>query len=109
MATFCLVSPVLAVLLNLLLWGPMETRHPSQTRDEAMTHVAMVGIMPTLGIMAGVIALCGMTRYGTRGILWKALIGLLTYALLVYAALHTIHRINEITRKTPASQSRPSS
>jgi hypothetical protein len=104
LATFCLASPFIAILLNLLVFGPNEVQHPSHTREEALAQAMQVGLVPLLGILAGIISLFGMIRHGARGILWKAALGLLIYAFLILSAMHTFAKIQEVARKRHEQQ-----
>ena len=99
LATFCLISPLLAIVLNVALFGPNEAQHPSHTREEALAQAILVGLVPTLGILAGIVSLFGMIRHGARGILWKATLGLLIYAFLIVSAMYTFSKIQEVARK----------
>lgn len=99
LATLCLVSPLIAILLNVFVFGPNEAQHPSHTREEALAQATLVGLVPVLGILAGIISLFGMIRHGARGILWKAALGLLIYALLIVSAISTFNKIQEVARK----------
>ncbi len=109
LATFCLVSPLIAIVLNIVLFGPNEAQHPSHTREEALVQAVLVGLVPMLGILAGIISLFGMIRHGARGILWKAALGLLIYAFLIVSAISTFNKVQEAARKRYEQQHRYSS
>lgn len=54
---------------------------------DAVTNAVIISILPSLGILSGIISLFGIRRCGSRGILWKAVIGLTVYGLLFLAAV----------------------
>ena len=67
----------------------------------------MLGFIPTIAIIsaipAGVIALCGIPRYGRRKLLWKGLVGMILpivlFVSVVYYSAYLRTRIIEETQK----------
>ena len=45
-------------------------------------------------VVCGVIALCGIRKYGKKGLLWKGLVGVLLPICLVLAAIPMINHLN---------------
>ena len=79
-ATFCLASPLLAIGANLA--APLAGE-----------------FFLWLGMIAGVFALCGMAWHGTKGILTKAVMGLVIHMLLIVSAIYTRGKVEEMARK----------
>lgn len=88
-ATFCLWSPLLLLAVNLI--------SPS------------VGQFVTLaGILAGVVALCGLSKYGKKGILAQAVVGLVIHTLLIVSAIYILAQVKDaaqrLSEKTQAAE-----
>jgi hypothetical protein len=97
-ATFCLWSPFISIVLHILMI-PGEVAHPPQTRIDAAVSAAYEAIVPVSGIIAGVISLFGICRHGTAAILWKTVIGLSIFVLMVLLATHDFLKAKEIARQ----------
>jgi hypothetical protein len=56
-----------------------------------------------LGVVFGIVALCGIPRHGRKGILWPALIGIALNVFIlvagVYASMTVIERARELEAK----------
>jgi hypothetical protein len=104
LATLCLLSPLVAVGFHVFMIAPLQQQHPAKSREEALVYAVLSGIVPGLGILAGLVSLLGIPRHGAAGILWKSLLGLLIWALLAWSAFSTIHKIEELARKRHEQQ-----
>ena len=70
---------------------------------------ALIALSFCAEVGLGLIALCGIPKYGVKGILWKALVGVLLPMLLIAAAIPTVIHARELAGKTalqPARQQR---
>jgi len=59
------------------------------------------------GVVLGVIALCGIPKYGQKGILVKALFGILVPVLLILVSLPAAMKAAAIASKIKAQQEAP--
>jgi ABC-type transport system involved in cytochrome c biogenesis permease subunit len=98
LATFCLLAPFIGVAINLLMPAP-RAEHPPQTRAEKLADATITAAVPVLGVIAGTISLFGIRRYGSSGILWKSVTGLLIFALMVLALIPPLLRAREAARQ----------
>jgi len=57
-----------------------------------------------LGVISGIVALCGIPKYGYKGILIKALCGILVPILLILVSLPSAIRAAEIASRMRAQQ-----
>ena len=64
----------------------------------------LFSIMALVGIISGVIALFGVRRYGRKGILWPALIGITIWLLLPALAFPALYRVSQLTKQAAAAQ-----
>ncbi len=60
-----------------------------------------------LGLALGIAALCGIPKYGTKGILTKAIIGIAVPLLLILLAIPPILRAREIARHQQMMNANP--
>ena len=51
--------------------------------DAVTAEFMLVIFIPVMGILAGLVSLCGLRPYGEAGILWKSVAGLFICGLLV--------------------------
>ena len=97
-ATYSLVAPFLAFALTLFLQAsgvPTIT----QTRSQALVRSIVLGSILLSGAICGIVSLFGIRKHGTSGILWRAIIGLLTFSLLVAAAIPAYIKTRELMRQ----------
>jgi hypothetical protein len=57
----------------------------------ALTTVALILVIS--GFTGGVIALCGIPRHGARGLLWKGLIGVVAFGVVLVISVLDVVRI----------------
>jgi hypothetical protein len=98
-ATFCLWAPFIGILLNVFVWVPGQATHPPQTRMDAAANATLTASVPVMGFFAGVVSLFGIRRNGTRGILWKAVVGMLIFVLMILAAVPAFLKSRERARQ----------
>lgn len=66
---------------------------------DAWANLITVSFIPALGIVSGIVALFGIRRHGTVGILWKAVTGLCLFAILIALALPNYLKAVEISNQ----------
>ncbi|TCO90166.1 hypothetical protein EV701_11192 [Chthoniobacter flavus] len=86
MASFSWISIPLCIFANLAL-GSASVSH--STKESAMGNAIVIGFIALTGILCGIIALCGIPKYGTKGLLWPALTGILLWLGLGALAVPT--------------------
>lgn len=98
-ATFCLWSPLIAIVWNVLIVIPGQNVHTSDAQTDAAANLFLAAFFPVLGIIAGIIALLGIRRHGRAGILWKTVIGLSIFLLMALLAVPNFLKAKEIARE----------
>jgi hypothetical protein len=88
-ATLCLWSPLIAILcMPVCRPQPVDLSHGAYYAQVQMqANMLTAAFIPAVGILSGLLALCGIARVGAKGLLWKALIGLAIWALFFVTAL----------------------
>jgi hypothetical protein len=82
---------------------------PPEDRGNVEFFVAvLIGLSTLTGIVLGIIALFGIPQYGTKGILVKALCGILVPILLALLAIPVILHARELARMQAAEQQQQS-
>jgi hypothetical protein len=104
-ATFCLCSPFIAILWNVILVVPSQRASapvPPGSYDaqiNAAANLVLAAFIPLLGIVAGTISLFGIRRQGAAGIVWKTATGLSIYVLLLLLAIPNFIRAKNIANQ----------
>lgn len=98
-ANFCIWSPLIAIIVNIV-----TPKIPVHTQTDALINAIIAAVLPVAGIIAGIVALFGLRSYGRKGILWKSIIGLLIWVLLVAAAFPVITMVRDKARKINEQQ-----
>jgi hypothetical protein len=103
-ATFCLLAPFIGYAITFCTLRYLLTHLP-QSRLEAVIHVLLEMapvIVGCLGFVFGIIALFGIRRHGSAGILWKALAGFLIFLVVGILASQSFHEaLVEISWQPP--------
>jgi hypothetical protein len=76
-------------------------------QDAVMPHLffsAVIGLGMLTGVILGIVSLFGIGQYGTKGILIKALFGILVPVLLVLLTIPTVMRAREIALRIHEQQ-----
>jgi hypothetical protein len=94
-ATFCLWSPFIGIIIT--FFGRMSP--PPQTSVEAAANATYNAAVPVLGFIAGIVALSGVKRHGSAGILWKAVTGMSIFLLMVLMAIPSFLKAKEAARQ----------
>ncbi|PTX96459.1 hypothetical protein [Opitutus sp. ER46] len=81
-----------SIALNLAL-SVIVTRTPAGAVHFILTTIPLLVMLSA--IPAGIFALCGIPRYGTRGLLWRGLFGIILpiilVAIVIVSAAHRAH------------------
>ena len=89
-ATASILAPLIATLVNMALAGARgEMTEPSPAREFVRFLPALVCL---IGMCLGILALFGVKRYGRKGILIKAVLGILIPTALIAIAIPTALR-----------------
>lgn len=99
LARYCWLSIPIAMLFNAFLQGG---RPQTPTRTDLIAGAILAAIVPVSGILAGLISFFGIPRYGRRGILWPALIGLFLWAGMAALAIPTFNRVQKRAKELRA-------
>jgi len=97
-ATVSAFAPLFLVLLQLVSLGCFSSLSPDVARPAHEFFAVVIGLVLLGGIVLGIIALFGISRHGTKGLLVKALVGILVPVLLILAALPAVaeaHRMQQ--------------
>src|SRR5579871_6681148 len=86
-ANACLVSLAVSIGLMVVVTGASMSQQSEVSSGQLRIMEAIPGVICVLGILSGIVALCGIPKYGRQGILGKALAGLIAYALLIGLAV----------------------
>ena len=81
-ASFCIWSPLISIVANIFVPKIQVTN-----QTDALVNMLIASAVPVLGILSGLVALFGMIRWGRAGILWKSVVGLLIWAILIAASI----------------------
>lgn len=73
---------VLAILGVALMGGVGPILHWDTQYDRVMKSIALIALLIFVGVLFGIIALCGVSKYGRRGLLAPALLGTVLNAAL---------------------------
>lgn len=92
-ASICVWSPLIAIIVTMI------PQAPAHSREGALASAIAAGAVPVAGIVAGLVALCGIRKYGKAGILWKSVVGLLIWVVLAGAAIPAFLAVREKARK----------
>ncbi len=104
LATYSWASILLSVAVNLLMPGMAQSSH---TREEVLGKAIVQALFAVTGLLAGIIALFGIPKYGRKGLLWPALCGTCTYGcLLVAIALPTFNAARQRALQVRANRRR---
>ena len=96
-ATFSVIAPLAAFAIGVVSQAGMS----SMDRQDARMGLLVVGIanclIILLGLLFGIIALFGIPKHGTKGILGRALIGILINAIVVAMGVTVFLRAKELS------------
>jgi hypothetical protein len=84
LATYSWLSVFVCMAVNIAVFG---AAHSTQTREEALHKAIVAAFVPITGLLAGIIALLAIPKYGRKGLLWPALSGICVWLLLAVIAL----------------------
>lgn len=99
MAKFSWISVLLSLVVNVFLQAG-SAGHP--TKESAMGQAIVAGFLMLSGVVCGVIALCGIAKYGAKGLLWPALTGIFLWLLLAGLAFPVYRQVQERAEKVRA-------
>lgn len=83
LAMYSWVSVFVGIGLNLTMIGIAGS---GPTREMALAQAIVAGFAPVTGLLAGIIALFSILKYGRKGLLWPALSGICVWLLLAVLA-----------------------
>jgi len=83
LAMYSWVSVFVGIGLNLTMVGIAGS---GPTREMALAQAIVAGFAPVTGLLAGIIALFAILKYGRKGLLWPALSGICVWLLLAVLA-----------------------
>lgn len=98
------MSVIIACGANIAI---QTTAGQSSSQGSLIISAILVGSFALFGVIAGVAALCGIRRYGRKGLLWPAVTGLCLRLLLSGLALPVFlnaRKIAALQKPTPLSQ-----
>lgn len=101
MAKFSWMSVLLSIVVNVALQSGSAGHH---TKEEALGQAIVVGLIMLAGVVCGIAALCGIPKYGSKGLVWPALTGLLLWLGLSAIAVPNFLRAREMALKVRAAQ-----
>jgi hypothetical protein len=101
LATYSWASILLSVAVNLLMPGMAQSSH---TREEVLGKAIVQALFAVTGLLAGIIALFGIPKYGRKGLLWPALCGTCVWLLLVALALPIFNAARQKALQVRASK-----
>jgi hypothetical protein len=83
-ANFSWISVVLSVALNVILMAGGVSAH---SREAALVQGSIAIIFLISGVICAIVALYSIPKYGTKGLLWPALSGIVIWVLLIVLAI----------------------
>lgn len=98
-ATASLFAVPLSIAVNIVSGAGTTQLDPEMRRLVSMAVGIFAGVLLLLGLIAGVIAFFGIPKYGTKGILWKALVGTVLPLLFVVLAIPAVMGATERARQ----------
>lgn len=96
--------PFLVFILQAVSNEALDALPPDTARPLEMVVSLLFGLAILLGILLGVVALFGISRYGTKGILVRALIGILIPVLFILVSIPVLMRAIELAKSRHAMQ-----
>ena len=88
LATYSWASIFISIAAHFVVPGMAQ---PSHTREEAIGKAIISGFFAVTGLLAGIVALCVIPKYGRKGLLWPALSGICVWLLLGALAIPTFN------------------
>jgi hypothetical protein len=101
MAKYAWVSVLLSFVVNIFL----QAGSAGNPKEGATGQAIVAGFLMLSGVVCGIIALCGIPKYGAKGLLGPALTGILLWLLLAGLAFPVYHQVRERAEKVHAMRS----
>lgn len=101
MAKFAWLSVPLSLVVSVALQAGSAGQH---TREGALAHSIILGFFIISGVVCGIVALCGIPKYGAKGILWPALTGICLWLLLALLAIPTFMLVQKKAEQIRAAR-----
>jgi len=100
MANFSWISIPLCFFVSMML-GTGAIGHPS--KESVQGNAIVIGFIILTGVLCGIIALCGIPKYGAKGLLWPALTGILLWLGLGTLGFLSIPALRLIQKRAAAA------
>jgi len=101
-ATVSAWLPLVLVGVQIFLVGPLTASSSDPLMREFFAFA--MGSALLLGLVLGIVGLCGISKYGTKGLLVKSIIGIVIPLLLVLLAIPPILHAREIALRVAQRQ-----
>lgn len=108
-ASFGVWSLLGSFAVNILLSGPARAAAQEGMRQFYYWVVLLTTLLMLASVVCGVIALCGIPRYGKRKLLWKGLVAGIVPVLLVLAAIPAYQKVREKSLERARAQQQSTS
>jgi hypothetical protein len=79
--------------------GPAREALRQGVREFYLVVTIATALLQILSVLSGVVALCGIRKYGKQQLLWKGLVGLLVPILLTLAAIPAYLKIKSVNEE----------
>jgi hypothetical protein len=89
-ATASIFAPVLSIAINVLSSSGLNQLQGEAKLKMGMIVASFAGFIMILGLICGIIGLCGIPKHGTKGLLWKSVVGIIIPLGLVLLAVPAI-------------------
>jgi hypothetical protein len=80
-----ILAPFISIVLNMMIESSRGGRVPS--RQEVLCDAIFIMLIIFMGFVCGIVALCGIRKHGTAGLLWRPIIGMSIFILLFLLAI----------------------
>lgn len=98
-ATYSVLAPFISVGVTILTFVARAGSPAPATRAEVLVSGLLSTFIILSGFVFGIVALFGIKRYGTAGILWKAVVGILIFVFLILSAIPPFFHAREKARE----------
>jgi|GEM_PF-2595819 len=93
-ATASILTPVAAILLNLLGNAALASMDSASRATGARIIGIFAGLIMLSGILFGIIGLCGIPKYGKKGLLGKSIAGIAIPLVFIVLAIPALMRLS---------------
>lgn len=98
-ATYAVLAIPACIFLNIVLGGIVRSAAESLSPATRLIFSAIPGFIMLSAFPAGIIALCGIPKYGKKTLLWKGLFGVIVPIILMALAVTAFFQVKKMSEE----------